>query len=235
MRKCTNDQEGGPRKWIRTLPPRMKFKPANSSPSKGEHGVHKGEHSSLPSCPDHVVQTRCRSDGLLMSWVWRKCCGAVGEMCLTSVSSWEPSSAAGFSVWRNLSSDIVKTKLCWVKVMGIQGTLLTSHLRARQEAWDFYLSRTWKRLHSTFPDAGSLGIKTPGRLSLSLCPTARYPGLCHLLHSLSFLSHLQPHGLHPLGVRGSTTPRSCPLGSWGNSEKCKLKCKGREQQSIEMI
>ena len=114
-------QEGGPRKWIRTLPPRTKFNPADSSPSKGEH-------SSLPSCPDHVVQTRCKSDGPLTSWVWRKCWGAVGEMCLTSVSSWEPSSAAGFSVWGNLCSDILKMKLCvelkwwWSRELSWQAT-----------------------------------------------------------------------------------------------------------------
>ena len=40
--------------------------------------------------------------------------------------------------------------------MGIQGTLLTSHLRARQKARDFCLSCTWKRLHYIFPDTQAL-------------------------------------------------------------------------------
>lgn len=108
MRKCTNDKEGtgrGPKEMNQDTPTNDEVHPTDSSPSKGEH-------SSLPSCPNHVVQTRCRSDGPLMSWVWRKCWGAVAEICLTSVSSWETSSAAGFSVWGNLCSDIVKTKLC---------------------------------------------------------------------------------------------------------------------------
>lgn len=189
----------------------------------------------LPSCPDPVVQTRCRSDFSPL--------GVVG-------SSWGPEceeSAEGWWRWctwlslgpRNplqqlalVSEEIsalttVMMRLCIeLKWRGSRGLSwqATSWLAKRSS---IYLPCTWKEVIVYVPylSPWQLWNQDPWESSFFLCPSAKHPNLSLLpLHSVLF------HCFHTSSLtvftsrdwrdkQFSQVPLSPPQGSSGNSEK----------------